>query len=136
MERALPIAMPKKGTRVGGSQSPIKVIFQFGKHNTLNPPRGIIFTFYRTLLLVTMYLINGYTPHHEQGARNTPCHFVLDSSLHTYIYIHTKLYLLTLAPTTISRLISMGGVKYTINYLQKIRKYKKKIKVRLHYWKT
>ncbi len=54
----------------------------------------------------------------------------------TYIYIHTKLYLLTLAPTAISRLISMGGVKYTINYLQKIRKYKKKIKVRLHYWKT
>ncbi len=53
-----------------------------------------------------------------------------------YTYIHTKLYLLTLAPTTISRLISMGGVKYTINYLQKIRKYKKKIKVRLHYWKT
>ena len=42
-----------------------------------------------------------------------------------FTYIHTKLYLLTLAPTTISRLISMGGVKYTINYLQKIRKYKK-----------
>ena len=55
---------------------------------------------------------------------------------HCHTYIHTKLYLFTLAPTTISRLISMGGVKYTINYLQKIRKYKRKIKVRLHYWKT
>ena len=84
MERAPPIALAKKGTRVGGGgcQSPIKVIFQLENNNTLNPPRGIIFTFYRTLLLVTMYLINGYTPHHEQGARNTPCHIVLDSSLH------------------------------------------------------
>ena len=63
MERAPPIAMPKKGTRVGGSQSPIKVIFQFGKLNNLNLPRGIIFTFYRTLLLVAG-------------------DYVLDSSLH------------------------------------------------------
>jgi hypothetical protein len=48
------------------------------------------------------------------------------SRLHTYIqtlFTHAKL---------ISRLISMGGVKYTINNLQKIRKYKRKTEVRLY----
>jgi hypothetical protein len=33
--------------------------------------------------------------------------------------------LTTLASTTVRRLISMRGVKYRINYLQKIKKYKK-----------
>jgi hypothetical protein len=39
-------------------------------------------------------------------------------------FIHTyKLYLTTLASTTVGRLISMRGVKYKINYLQEMKKY-------------
>jgi hypothetical protein len=55
--------------------------------------------------------------------------FHSDLTHSTGAYIHTystcKLYLTTLAPTTVRRLISMKGVKYRINYLQKIKNYER-----------